>query len=235
MLFCFMKNDSYVSIKQVLDNLLDHPLLKDLSFERAVNYAVHFIRLVGCPQIFIEKTETLEVKNYRAVLPCDFYKIIQVRACKGDTVEYLRYSSDNFHMSPDKHVNLPDVTYKLQNNIIYVSFKEGTIEISYRAIHTDEEGYPLIPDNSAFIRALELYIKKQQFTILFDQSKITQAAYQNVQQEYAWAVGQAQSELVKPDIDQMEAFTNSWNTLLVRRSHSSGFVVDGTRERIKVH
>jgi len=71
--------------------------------------------------------------------------------------------------------------YKLQGNCIFTSIKEGTIEIAYRAIAVDEEGYPLIPDNAAFIRALELYIKKQTFTILFDLQKINANVYQNVQ------------------------------------------------------
>ena len=34
----------YISIRQVLDNLMDNPLLQDLSLERAVNYAVRFIQ-----------------------------------------------------------------------------------------------------------------------------------------------------------------------------------------------
>lgn len=46
----------YISIRQVLDNLMDNPLLQDLSLERAVNYAVRFIQKVGMPSIFLEKT-----------------------------------------------------------------------------------------------------------------------------------------------------------------------------------
>jgi hypothetical protein len=53
-----------------------------------------------------------------------------------------------------------DLTYKIQGNFIYTSFEEGEIEVSYQAIATDEQGFPLIPDNSSFTRALELYIKK---------------------------------------------------------------------------
>lgn len=40
---------NYISIKQVMSDLLDHPLLQDLTLERAVNYAVHFIQIVGVP------------------------------------------------------------------------------------------------------------------------------------------------------------------------------------------
>ena len=130
----------------------------------------------------------------------------------------------------------PDYTYKIQGTVIFTSLKEGTIEIAYRAIAVDDEGYPLIPDRSAFTRALELYIKKQCFTILFDLGKINQAVYNNVQQEYAWAVGQAQADLIKPSIDEMQSITNALNTLIPRTNeHSKGFITTGNMERIKVH
>ena len=75
--------ERYISIKEVLDNLLDNPLLQNLTLERVVNYTVDFIRKVGMPKLYIEKTAKLEIKDYRALLPCDFYKVIQVRACKN--------------------------------------------------------------------------------------------------------------------------------------------------------
>ena len=40
-----------ISIKQVLDNIMDDSLLDDLTFERAVNYVVRFIRILGIPQL----------------------------------------------------------------------------------------------------------------------------------------------------------------------------------------
>lgn len=226
----------YISIREVIDNILDHPLLKDLSFERAINHTVHFIRIVGCPDIFNEKVEQVEIKDYRGVIPCDFEDIIQVRVCGGPhDREVFRHTTDSFHMSED-YRNSYDLTYKIQGNIIYTSLRRGTIEIAYRAFAVDEDGYPLIPDNSSFINALELYIKKKQFTILFDQEKIKPQIYNNVLQEYAFAVGQAQSDLVRPTIDQMQALTNSLNTLVPRiTEHGRGFINDGSQEKLRNH
>ena len=228
--------DRYISLKQILDNLLDHPMLRDVSFERAVNYTQSFIRILGCPKIFEEKTAIIEIEDYRGVLPCDFNEIIQVRTHNtcDDNYKVFRYSTDNFHMSENKQDSF-DLTYKIQGNVIFTSMKEGTIEIAYNAFAIDSEGYPLIPDNSAFIRALELYIKKQCFTVLFDLGQINQAVYQNVRQEYAWAVGAAQSDLIRPTIDQMQAITNSLNTLIWRTTeHNNGFVNNGSAEKIKL-
>ena len=229
----------YISIRQIIDDCLHHPLLQDLTFERAVAYTVDFIRVVGMPAMFIEKTAELEVQEYRASLPCDFHEMIQVRTnyqkCGYNIEGVFRYSTDNFHMSEASHES-PDLTYKIQGRIIYTSIKEGTIEIAYRSIAVDDEGYPLVPDKSSFTRALELYIKKQCFTILFDLGKINQAVLNNTQQEYAWAVGQAQSDLIKPSIDEMQSITNAFNTLIPRvNQHSKGFITDGSMEKIKLH
>lgn len=228
---------NYISIRQIIDDILEHPLLKDLSFERAVNHTVHFMRILGMPRMFLEKTALVEIEEYRGVLPCDFYEMIQVRTykeCGGRDYKVFRYSNDSFHMSDRKNRSF-DLTYKLQNNIIFTSMKNGTIEVAYQAFAVDEDGYPLIPDSSPFIKALELYIKKQYFTILFDMGKINQQVYNNTLQEYSWAVGQAQSDLVKPTIDMMQSISNSLNTLVVRTTeHNRGFVNNGVQERIKL-
>ena len=227
----------YISIKEILDNILDHPMLKDVSFERAVNYTVHFMRIVGCPRMFEEKTALVEIENYRGQLPCDFNDIIQVRthsSCDRKNYGVFRHTTDSFHMSDNKQDSF-DLTYKIQGNVIFTSMKEGTIEIAYNAFAIDSDGYPLIPDNSSFISALEFYIKKKHFLILFDQGKISQSVYNNVCQDYAWAVGQAQSDLIRPTIDQMQSITNSLNTLIWRvTEHKSGFVNNGSAEMIKL-
>ena len=225
-------NMAFVSINQVLDNLMRHPLLKDITKETAINYAVDFMRIVGCPAMFTNKVVELKVEDYRALLPEDYYSIIQVRESKNKSA--FRYTTDSFHLSESKASH--DLTYKIQGNIIYTSLKNGNIEISYTAITVDSCGYPLIPDNSVFTRALELYIKKQWFTILFDLNKINQAVLQNVQQEYYWVVGQCESEFTRPSIDQMESITNIWNNLILRtNSHSSGFRFEGNKETIRRH
>lgn len=217
-----------------MDRITRHPLMQDIPFETVIDYAVDFIRIVGTPPSFLEKTEVLKVDRYRAELPCDFYEMIQVRETKSGIA--FRYASDSFHMSNNRpKVTLP--TYKIQNNVIFTSIENGEIEIAYRAMAIDDEGYPLIPDNSSFSRALVAYIKKEWFTVLFDQGKVTDKAMAKADQDYAWAVGQAQTDLIRPSIDQMEMISNMWNKLLpdVTTDHRTGFLHEGTVEQMKIH
>ena len=227
-----------------MDKLTRHPLLQDISFETVVDYAVDFIRIVGTPPSFIEKTTDIDIKEYRGVLPCDFYQVVQVRDMNHPNESHpaFRHTTDSFHMSnhregEHRHNNHRGLTYKIQGGMIITSVPDGKIEMAYMAMPIDEEGYPLIPDNSSYSRALELYIKLQWFTILFDTGKISAQVLSNTQQQYAWAVGQAQTDLIRPTIDQMEAISNMWNKLLpdTTKDHQNGYLHEGTREHIITH
>ena len=198
------------------------------------------MRIVGIPTSFIEKTEDLEIKDYRAQLPCDLYEINQIRFLdKGNKEIYFRYSTDNFHMDTGRHFDRDyrGFTYKVQNSCIITSIREGKITLSYKAFPMDDEGYPLIPDNSSYSKALELYIKLQYFTILFDLGKIQPQVLQNTQQQYCWYVGQAQTDLIRPTLDQMESLSNMWNKLLpdTTRDHQTGYRYMGSQEKIIRH
>ena len=129
-----------------------------------------------------------------------------------------------------------EFTYKTQGMVIFTSTKNVDVEIAYHAFAVDGEGYPLLPDNASFLRGLENYIKLQWFTILYDMGKLSQQVLANTQQEYAWAVGDAQSEFSRLDLDKAETLFNSFKTLLPRNNeHWKGFFTNGAKEIWKRH
>lgn len=226
----------YVKIQQIIDDIMEHPMLQDVTQERIIKYAADFMQIVGVPKMFDNKTLLLEVTKYKAQLPCDFYSILGVRT--ADSRISFRATTDIYHMSENKMPKdfYRDLTYKLQGGYIFTSIEEGDIEISYMAIPVDDEGLPMILDNAKYINALELYIKKKLFTILFDQQKLDQRILVNTQQEYAFAVAQAQNDLIMPTIDEMEAIANSWTTAIQRvTQHRTGFVNNGNQEFLRRH
>jgi len=222
------------NIRRILDRVMRHPMMRDIPFETAVEYAVDFISLIGTPAIYDEKTAVVEIKDWKGKLPCDFEHMIQVRArtCDGIPGATYRYSGYSFHMSDNKvPVEKLEYTYKIQGMVIFTSTKDIDVEIAYRAFATDDEGYPLLPDNPSFLRGLENYIKLQWFTILFDMGKLSQQVMENTKQEYAWAAGDAQSEFSRLDIDKAETLFNSFKTLLPRNyEHWKTFFDNGAKE-----
>ena len=222
---------NYVNIKVILDRLLRHPLLRDLDLETAIQFVIDFISCIGLPNIYIDKQATIHIENFKSILPCDLIAINQVRLARNGVC--LRAMTDNFNgtHSEDKG----ELSFKTQGSVIFTSFKTGDIELSYKAIPTDDDGLPLLPDNPVFLKTLELYIKKEWFTILFDMGKISPAVLQNTQQEYAFKVGQCNNEFMIPSVSEMEAFTRMYNTLIPRvNEFNKSFRHMGDREYIKM-
>ena len=222
--------NGFISIKEILDNLLDNPLLQDLTLERVVNYTVDFIRKVGMPKAYLDKTAELKVEEFRALLPCDLVSITQVKDKKHDVA--LRANTDNFYLSNKDSMNF---TYKVQGRVIYTAMKNATIEVAFIAIPVDCDGYPMIVDNSSFKEALELYITKKRYKVLFDTGKLRGDVYNTTCQDYSFAVGQAQTSLIMPSIDEMQSISNMWCSILDRNSeHINGFSNNSSKAVLKV-
>lgn len=229
-----VKEYNFISVKEILSRIMRHPLLTDLTLEAAIQYTIDFIGIMGLPKLYIDKIEYVEIENFRGSLPCDLISINQIRLPESNI--YLRSMASNFNWGIYNENLQSDYSYKTQGQIIYTSFKDGYIEISYKAIATDENGFPMLPDNAIFLKALELYIKKEWFTILFDMGKITPAVLQNTQQEYAFKAGQLNNEFIIPSVSEMETITNMLNQIIPNtREFESGFRSLGIREHINVH
>ena len=233
-----VKEYNYINIREALSRILRHPLLQDMTLEQAVQYTIDFIGIFGLPKLYQDKEEVLHIEDFRAKLPCDLISINQIKECK--TGVCLRSMTDNFmpreHYDRSAGYRIPqELSFKTQGQVLYVSFKTGDVSVSYKAIPVDKEGFPLLIDNPVFLKALEAYIKREAFTILFDMGKIAPVVLQNAQQQYAWLAGQLQSEFTIPSISEMESIKRSWCTLLQRTSEfNNGFKNNGDQEYIRL-
>jgi hypothetical protein len=233
-----VKEYNYINIREALSRVMRHPLLQDVTLESAVQYTLDFIGIFGMPKLYQDKEEIVHIEEFRAKLPCDLISINQIKECKSGVC--LRYMTDNFmpreHYDKNVGYKVPqELTFKTQGQVLYVSFKTGDVSVSYKAIPVDKDGFPLLIDNPVFLKALEAYIKREAFTILFDMGKIAPAVLQNAQQQYAWLAGQLQSEFTIPSQSEMESISRMWNTLIQRTSEfNNGFSSLGNKEYIKL-
>lgn len=225
---------NWVSIRTVLDRLLRHPMLQDVTLEAVVQYTVDFIQIAGCPMQYIDKDAEVEIKDYRSKLPCDLIQINMIKDCKSHHM--LRSATDYFDNNHIKHNDHDDLVFKVQGMVLVTNIKEGKVIVSYKSIPIDKDGFPLIPDHPAFLTALESYIKMKYFEVLFDLGKIQAGIYQNTQQQYYWNVGRYQSQFTLPSISEMESITNMLNTLIpMNNQFKQGFKHLGDKELIINH
>lgn len=245
----------YTSIKEILADLTEHPLLKDLTLEQVVRHTLRFIAKHGHPQLYQDKLAEVEIKDFRGTLPCDLVRIIQVMDRASGAC--LRSMTDTFNQGmvakrksaekkeTPKHPELyipkdtqyiDEPAFKTNNRIIYTSFPEGCVGISYKAIPVDEDGLPMIIDDEIYKDALETYIKEKVFTVKFEMGDLPAAILSNVKQEAAWASGKLAAAMKIPSLSEMETLTRAWSSLLINARHfDNGFREFGNREYLRKH
>lgn len=185
--------------------------------EQAIQYTLDFIGTFGFPELYEDKQAQVTICDYRGKLPCDLIEVIMVKDCRTDVP--LRSMTGVFNPGGRLYNHLQhEPQFKIQGRVIITSFPKGDVIIAYKAIPVDDEGYPLLVDNSKYMKALELYVKCQMFTQLFDLGKVTPQVLQHTEQEYAWAAGQLEEEFKTPSLSEMQSLTNMLNQIIVRKN-----------------
>lgn len=225
----------YVNIRELLSRVLRHKLLQEFTLEQAIQYTIDFIGIFGFPEMYEDKETEIDICDYRGQLPCDLIEIEMVKECRSNFP--LRKMTGIFNPG-DKYYNhlRHEPQYKTQNRVIITSFPEGRIKIAYKAIPVDDEGLPLLINSPKYLKCLELYVKCQMFTELFDEGKITPQVLQHTEQEYSWAAGQLAEAFKTPSMSEMESISNMLNQIIVRKNEFvHRFERLGNKEHRKIH
>lgn len=230
-----VKEIEYINIREILSRVLRHPLLQEFTLEQAIQYVIDFIGIFGFPELYEDKETAIDICEYRGDLPCDLISINMVKDCRTNIP--LRSMTSAFNPGGKYYNHLKqEPQFKTQNRVIITSFPEGKVIVSYKAIPIDDEGYPLLIDNSKYLKTLELYIKCQLFTILFDLGKVSQQVLNHTEQEYGWAAGQLSEEFKTPSVSEMESITNMLNQIMVRKDEFiNRFERLGNKEHRVIH
>ena len=216
----------------VLDKLRRNPLLSDIPFETVVDYAVEFMQIEGFPGMLDKKESIIEIKDNRGLLPDDCVEVLAVRLNSFKKPRF-RHQTETFDQHGESTSR--DFTYRINGSAIYTSLESGEIEIAYSAFETDPNGFPLIPDDQKFIRALEAYIKVQHYTILFDLGKLQPAVLEKAEQDYCWAVGACEAEFHRVSMDKAESFGNQWRQILINdKAHRFDYADLGKRKEFRI-
>ena len=227
------------SVGTILWKVLKQPIVQDLKYEDAAEYAIEYLRLIGAALSFEDKVESIKLNNYKGLLPNNLINIrgIQYSECECEGGIAMRYASDIYHTNLGKDcVGGQEYTYITQNNIITTSMKDGWINLSYSALATDEFGYPLIPDNESFKVALEYYIIHRTLEGLWSMGKITDKVFQYYEQKRHYYSAQATNSMTIKNMDQMETMFNAINRLIIDVNPQETFYKNfGVKEIIKKH
>ena len=150
-------------------------------------------------------------------------------------LQLLQYGASTFHRSMhcagcvNENASYED-TYIVDCDYIKTSFASGKICLSYTAFPTDDDCYPMVPDDISFSEAMFWYIYKK---ILLSKPdfKNNGINYSVADEKWRYYCSQARNAANFPDIDKYESFMNQWVRLIpdINR-HDKAFEHLNTRE-----
>ena len=249
-----MKPINYKSLGEVIWKVMRNPLAAELTYEEAAEYALEFIKLLGAPVAYIDAPPViLNLENHKVELPCNIYQIKGIRyidtdedgkinqpiamreatnVYHNDPAEFTNESNSDFDLRGNHRRN--EFTYSIQKGILFSSMRDGSIQIAYKQIATDDEGYPLIPDNEKVLLGAEYYILSRYLEPLWLIGKITDKAFEFIQQKRYFYMPSAYTSLTMPSVDGMESLMNSLNRLIINtNSHKNFFKKAGEKESFR--
>ena len=231
-----------VPVFKIQDNQI--PIPADLQHLDGVAYATNpggpWIPMVKTTKIFKEpKKKHNDPYTVTTTMPHDQENVAiddvlevtpkhQPMAHKMITSQSQLYDTNMYsyieRMIPGRHhSNKPE--YFIKPGWIVTNKDKGYIKLAYKAIATDERGYPLIPDLTSYQEAVYWYVVMKLTFPKYMQgalsgrsnrysAKYAAQSYTYIQQQWNFYRNQAYAEAMMPTPADMENIKNDWNKLI---------------------
>ena len=146
-----------------------------------------------------------------------------------NTMKYIdtMFGKDRLHEKPE---------YFIKPGWMVFNRPKGFVKLAYKAIATDERGYPLIPDLESYREAIYWYVVMKLTFPKFISGKIggnskyamkyARDTYFYTQQQWNFYRNQAYAEAMMPTAGDMENIKNEWNRLIPEIEASDTFFKD---------
>ena len=224
----------YKSIKTIMAGLYrDLGYNTEINFGDAIEWCGEALMMIGAYSQFTEKQKCVEVCNHAADLPCDFHKIIEMNY-DGRPIMWATNTLISLYGCEGCKVPTccTDEYFYISESTIKASFKEGKLCMTYLAIPTDEEGYPMIPDDVYFDKALKAYCTYMLDRIEFRKGKLPEVAYRDSEKDWLFYVNSARGAANMPSLGQLERLKNVWVRLIPKTNEfNKNFINNGNQER----
>jgi hypothetical protein len=127
-----------------------------------------------------------------------------------------------------------DLTYLIKSGYVKTNVSDGYLMVAYQAIPTDDQGYPLIPDDPGVMEALYWYINMKMLYPEWRAGQVRDAVYTDAKRSWNFYCKQSYGNIMMPNgADQLETIKNTWHRLSQEfNEHDSFFSAMGQEQLI---
>lgn len=250
-----------VSVKKVIAKVFTDLDLKEQTHRISdmIEWSGEALKKIGAfPSLITRVTgkedlPLLILDNYQTKLPADLNSINQVAYCVSANGPFypMRYATGSYSSThpvkdstsvvssgtvPDSERDTMfsiDYSYIVVGGYIKTNIKSGYIMLSYQAVPTDIDKYPLVPDDESFFEAIYWYINMKLTYPEWKDGRVRDAVYFDAKSSWNYYRKQAYANAMMPNSDQLESIKNTWNKLIPEiNAHSTFYSTLGEQETV---
>jgi len=231
--------NKFISIKTVFAKIYrDLNINYEIPEIDMLEWSAEALTMIGAFSQYEQITTYLDIDSStgKLKLPCGFEKLVDINYCGLPIYWNINTNRHNFECSgckiPDyqynTHSDCNPNTFYINNNYLIFNLPNADIskkiELTYLGILTDEEGYPMVPDDIYYIKALTAYITYMLDKQEWRKGKIPDKVYNDSERDWLFYVNSARGSANMPNIAQLENLKNTLRRLLpIPNDYKSGF------------
>lgn len=195
--FCTTENGPFYPMRQATGSYEPNPIVTEVS----------------------TNVEDITANSNLVILAMQLYNLSYADALtkintEANTRSILNSLLVNNKVNPNASTDTTDYIYTIRGGYIKTNQESGFLQITYHAIPTDLDGYPLVPDNESYIEALYWYCVMKLYYPKWVTGSIRDAVYYDARRSWNYYRKQAYGEAMMPDKGQLESIKNSWLRLI---------------------
>lgn len=241
----------FISIKYIIESLYRNlNLEREPHWLDWIEWAAEALEYIDTSaQYTIRSTDDcdrpyLEITCHKAPLPSDFVAIIEPVIMNGKVLLpndnakiYASYDSETTYtynsVPVDSSIAPRLITtsevggtdyYTILDGCIVTSIPSGSLIVNYYAIPTDEDGYPMVPDEYYYKEAIKAYITYRIYHPLWLAGSVTDRVYNELKSRWIYLGQAARNNAKMPSVGETEKLKRQWVRLIPNmNSFNNGF------------
>lgn len=234
-----------VSIRTVIAKVMrDLAINEELPIINLVEWSAEALNMIGAYSQFEEISDCLEIVAGKAKLPCNFYKLVSINY-KGYPIHWATNTSASNYQCDGCKIpvclnNMCEFTFYINDSFLITNIEKHNefpqnVCMVYLGMPVDDEGFPMIPDDVYYMKAISAFITMMLDRQDWRKGKTTDKVYQESKAEWEFYVNSARASANMPNSAQLERLKNVWVRLMpLTNEYSRSFVNLGKQERRNV-
>lgn len=225
---------NFISINYVISKIY-----RDLGSNYELNegdmyeWIAEALNMIGVYSQYEEISECIHLVNGKAKLPCGFYKLVDVNYKHHPIFWATNTNANNYQCHncriPVASSEVNRYTFYINDSYIITNINDENNQTAdlcmvYLGIRTDQDGYPMIPDDVYYMKALAAYVTHMLDYQDWRKGKIADKVFNKSEQDWLFYVNSARGAGNMPNTAQLENLKNVMRRLLpITNDYKRGF------------